>query len=276
MTRVALEELNRVWLDLGEGFQFFLQPVMEQAPIGHRVSCNMSLNQPAHLEPSELGTKEYWDKFYTTDLSTPPSPLDGWFSDVNAGSKILSFLKTLDLGPDPEMASFLDLGTGNGEMLFRLREEGGFDGPMLGVDYSAPSVELARKLAIAKGLQGIEFEHWNIMQDPQPKEWQDRFDIVLDKGTFDAVSLSDQTDERGRRLCEGYRERVEQLVKVNGCFLVTSCNWTKAELVKWFTSPVFDGYSLEVCSEVSYPTFSFGGHTGQSISTLCFKKTFRP
>lgn len=236
----------------------------------------MPSDQPAHLEPSELGTKEYWDNFYSADLSSPPSPtasLDGWFSDVNATPKILNFLQKQQLGLNLKLSRFLDLGTGNGEMLFRLREEGGFEGPMLGVDYSAPSVELARRLAIAKGLEGITFEHWNIMQDPPPEEWHEGFDVVLDKGTFDAISLVDGTDERGRRLCEGYCERVEKLVKNNGYLLVTSCNWTKAELVKWFTDPAAGGGRLEVCGEVSYPAFSFGGQTGQSISTLCFKQT---
>ena len=41
--------------------------------------------------------------------------------------------------------SFLDLGTGNGQMLFELRDEG-WQGEMLGVDYSEGSVELARRL----------------------------------------------------------------------------------------------------------------------------------
>ena len=237
----------------------------------------MPSDQLAYLEPSELGTKEYWDNFYSADLCSPPSPtasLDGWFSDVNAAPKILEFLQTQDLGLDLKVSTFLDLGTGNGEMLFRLRE-GGFEGPMLGVDYSLPSIELARKLAIAKNLEEIVFEHWNIVQDPQPEKWQDGFDVVLDKGTFDAISLSNETDERGSRLCESYRERVEKLVKRNGYFLITSCNWTQAELVKWFTDLTVGSERLEICGEVSYPTFTFGGHTGQSTSTLCFKKTFQ-
>ena len=239
----------------------------------------MPLTKPAHLEPSELGTKEYWDDFYRADLSTPPSPtasLDGWFSDVNATSKILEFLQTPLLGLDPKATSFLDLGTGNGEMLFRLREEGGFEGPMLGVDYCAPSIELARKIATGKGLDEVEFREWNIMQDPLLEEWRGGFDVVLDKGTFDAISLSEEEDEHGRRLCEGYKERIERLVKRNGYFVVTSCNWTKYELKNWITGVADSGYGLEVCSEVSYPTFSYGGQIGQSISTLCFQKSIWP
>lgn len=236
----------------------------------------MSQQQIAHLEPSELGTKEYWDNFYSADISSPPSPtasLDGWFSDVNAAPKIVDFLQTQDLGLDARKSTFLDLGTGNGEMLFRLREEGGFEGPMVGVDYSAPGIELARSLAVAKGLEGIDFEHWNIVQDPPQAKWHDGFDVVLDKGTFDAISLSHERDQHGRRLCESYKERVEKLVKTNGYFLITSCNWTNAELLTWFTDSDGRKGGFEVCGEVSYPSFTFGGHSGQSISSLCFKKS---
>ena len=239
----------------------------------------MSSTKPIHLEPSELGTKAYWDEFYGADLSTPPSPrspLDGWFSDVNATFKILRLLQTSSLRLDPKVTNFLDLGTGNGEMLFRLREKGGFEGRMLGVDYCAPSIELARKIATTMGLDDVKFEQWDVMQDPQPEEWQNAFDVVLDKGTFDAISLSGEKDEHGRRSVEGYRERVENLVKRDGYFVVTSCNWTRSELVHWFTGPEGSDHSLKVYSEVSYPTFLFGGQTGQSISTLCFKNSIHP
>lgn len=239
----------------------------------------MTSAMPAHLEPSELGTKEYWDEFYGADLSTPPSPtasLDGWFSDVNASSKVLRLLQTPSLGLSLKTSSFLDLGTGNGEMLFLLRDKGGFEGPMVGVDYSAPSVELARKVAAGKGIDDIDFEQWNIMKDAVREDWLHPFDVVLDKGTFDAVSLSEEKDDRGRRLCEGYRERVGKLIKRDGYLVITSCNWTKSELLEWFSVPKEGDFTFEVFSEVSYPTFSFGGQVGQSISTVTFQKSILP
>ena len=234
---------------------------------------------PAHLEPSELGTKDYWDEFYSADLSTPPSPtgsLDGWFSDVKASSKVLKLLQTSSLGLSLNTSSFLDLGTGNGEMLFLLREKGGFEGPMFGVDYSAPSVKLARKIAAGKAIDGIEFERWNIMKDAVPEDWPHHFNVVLDKGTFDAISLSEETGEHGGRLCEGYRERVGKLINQNGYLVITSCNWTKAELLEWFSVPKDGNFTFEVFSEVSYPTFSFGGQVGQSITTIIFQKSMLP
>jgi len=41
--------------------------------------------------------------------------------------------------------TFLDVGTGNGHLLFALRDAG-WEGYMLGVDYSAASIRLARQI----------------------------------------------------------------------------------------------------------------------------------
>ena len=158
-------------------------------------------------------------------------------------------------------------------MLFLLREEGGFEGVMLGVDYSDASVQLCRRRMAAlqdeiPEIKEIAFQEWDILHSAPRQEWSGGWDVVLDKGTFDAISLSDEVDEAGRRICEGYKEKVERLVKYGGCFVVTSCNWTEEELKGWF-----EGGNLEVAGRVEYPVFKFGGKTGQSISTVCFKKT---
>ena len=187
--------------------------------------------------------------------------------------------------------SFLDLGTGNGHFLFRLRarededddedeedvERGGWGGRMLGVDYSERSIEFARRIAMEKGFAGgtkkeVEFEWWDIMsQSPvgivlegeNKKGW----DVVHDKGTFDAISLSEEKDDRGRRMCEGYKERVVPLIREGGIFLITSCNWVEDELRAWFA-----GEELEYVDKIQYKSFSFGGRKGQTISSVCFRK----
>ena len=182
----------------------------------------------------------------------------------------------------------LDLGTGNGHFLFRLRErdsdtdkeddEGGWKGRMLGVDYSEKSIEFARRIAGDKGVgsgtgeREVEFRWWDVIsQDPvgvvlegkNEKGW----DVVLDKGTFDAISLSEEKDENGRRICEGYKERIVPLIREEGILLVTSCNWTEEELVAWFQGGV-----LEYLDTIKYKSFSFGGKKGQTISSVCFRK----
>ena len=146
---------------------------------------------------------------------------------------------------------------------------------MLGVDYSPQSISLARQIASSEdavaGAETVDFKQWDIIHGSAEEicsgEDSTGWDVVLDKGTFDAISLSEQVDDQGRRLCEGYKESVSKVVKKGGLFLVTSCNWTEDELRRWF-----EGEDFAVAGKVDYPTFSFGGVKGQTISTLCFQR----
>lgn len=136
---------------------------------------------------------------------------------------------------------------------------------MVGVDYSPASIQLCRKrLGVLQNagvyIGDIAFEMWDVLKDAPLEEWRGGFDVVLDKGTFDAVSLSSEGGE-------GYRERVEPLVRAGGWLVVTSCNWTEEELGVWF-----GGGGLMARGRVEYPVFRFGGGTGQSVATVCFRK----
>lgn len=199
-----------------------------------------------------------------------------------------------------ESCSLLDLGTGNGHFLFRLREgedmegvnsdegegegsAGEWNGKMLGVDYSQKSIEFARRIAAHKGFDDgekegkqVEFQRWDIMsQEPSPsilnpnpnKSNNTGWDLVHDKGTFDAISLSEEKDPHGRRICESYKDRVIPLIREGGLLLITSCNWTEEELNGWF-----EGGGLEVVEKIQYRSFSFGGKKGQSVSSVCYRK----
>ncbi|PYI18293.1 hypothetical protein BO99DRAFT_335688 [Aspergillus violaceofuscus CBS 115571] len=369
----------------------------------------MTDQHPTYLEPSELGTKDYWETYYartlshlsskqpapiasssttkptttTTSSSTTSSdeepseeseddidddsdPGTSWFSEHNAPAKVLDFLtdETFPLAPchtttthplpghaadaeaeadadaqtgvnrgaqPPQQPSILDLGTGNGSMLALLRKRGGFRGAMVGVDYSAQSVELARRLQALRihraylsdsdeededsdegedegeGGEGqgpgdregtnmdIRFEEWDILSSSPSSSssagagaglaWfpyeRRGFDIVLDKGTFDAVSLSAEGGKMvQRRVCERYPGIARGLVRPGGFLVVTSCNWTEEELVEWFTAPAAaaaaaaDGQKdrLVVWGRVEYPRFRFGGREGQGVCTVCFQR----
>lgn len=141
---------------------------------------------------------------------------------------------------------------------------------------------LARQIAVSGAVAGddeVEFAEWDVLRGDYgavlSKSQERGWDVVHDKGTFDAVSLSDEADARGRRVSEGYKARVLRLVRPGGLFLVTSCNWTEAELEGWFgegSAGVEGGASFVRVGRVEYPSFSFGGVKGQTISTLCFQK----
>ncbi|KAL2810420.1 methyltransferase domain-containing protein [Aspergillus granulosus] len=128
----------------------------------------------------------------------------------------------------------------------------------------------------------IQFEEWDILNSgadlqSQVLDWfpydKGGFDIVLDKGTFDAVSLMVEKSE-----CERYPGIAAELVRKGGFLVVTSCNWTEEELVKWFTAPSAAGEAgtgdskLAVWGRVQYPRFRFGGQEGQGVCTVCFQR----
>lgn len=215
---------------------------------------------------------------------------------------MVSFLNTkrVDLSLDRNSTSFVDLGTGNGNMLHALRRAG-WAGPCLGVDYSPAAVALAQKVAASTTYSEasdeddeehesekrdpsnnpISFAQWDVLDGPLDPDAaatprRGAWDVVLDKGTFDAVCLSADIDAAtGRRRSEDYRARVLELLRPGdgGVFLVTSCNWTEEELRAWFEGRGGEGAArLIYADQVQYRSFSFGGVKGQTISTVCFVK----
>ncbi|MCJ1478332.1 hypothetical protein MMC13_007010 [Lambiella insularis] len=248
-------------------------PIVAASWIGHNPSFQASRERRA---------KDCWATTYASDLAhhrhNPSHTGTTWFADSCAEEKIVDFLADQGpaLGISRQESSFLDLGTGNGSLLFALRD-GGWRGRLVGVDYAPEAIKLARRLERERkegeGEGEVEFGVWDVVSGGVPgrrEEWfpEGGFDVVLDKGTFDAVSLGEEVDGRRRRVCEGYAGRVEGLVRVRGVVLVTSCNWTEEELVQWFGS----GGGMEVCGRIEYPTFRFGGRTGQSVSSVCFRR----
>lgn len=183
----------------------------------------------------------------------------------------------------------LDLGCGNGSSLFELKLEGEYAGQMVGVDYSQGSIDLSRRLWTKHieqqdedeehQLQDIVFETFDLMQDePSQQSWWQPggFDLVVDKGTFDAISLSAQTttlDGKQVRICEAYPGIAAKMIKSGGFLLITSCNWTEEEVVSWFTQgPGVQGV-LRQYGRVKYPVYEFGGKKGQSVASVCFQKS---
>jgi hypothetical protein len=171
-------------------------------------------------------------------------------------------------------------------MLFALREEENEDeatmrwgGEMVGVDYSPASIQLARqvdsqRLQIlnedreAGELAEIMFDKWDLLSE-MPGSWLgEGFDVVLDKGTFDAISLMPCEGDAAHP-CEVYREKVTELIKPGAFLFITSCNWTKEELLDWLGG---EGSQLAFFDEARYPTFTFGGQTGQSVVTVVLRR----
>lgn len=239
------------------------------------------------LNTSELGSKSYWDDAYAREIKNHAEDAEDegtvWFDDTGAEDKVVQLLDDLaDEGYLKKAADggntasrFLDLGTGNGHMLFALMEEE-WQGNLVGVDYSETSIRLAEQIAIRRQDEAVDsakalpiFRQWDLLHQKAGQWLEDGFDVVLDKGTFDAISLSAESDTSGRRIHETYRECVLPTIRPAGFFIITSCNWTREEILRWFSE---SDAELSVFREVRYPSFTFGGQKGQSVCTIAFQR----
>ncbi|KAG7730009.1 hypothetical protein KL933_001089 [Ogataea haglerorum] len=219
------------------------------------------------LNHSKLGTKEYWDNFYKLEkenfAENPEDTGECWFADAGAEERIVDFVFS-NLDPN---VSICDLGTGNGHLLFEILQEG-WKGQLVGVDYSEASVQFAKTIAETHDLD-VKFYQSDILnlEDQFLKTNAGNFDLVLDKGTLDAIALSDNLYD-GKTGQEVYPDTVKMLLKKNAVLLVTSCNFTQDELIKVITA----SDNFEVWKTIDYPVFEFGGVKGSAICTVAFKR----
>jgi len=228
----------------------------------------------ADFESSKLGTKEYWDDAYARELQAFEDIGDVgeiWFGE-DVQDRMVRWLTRKEVDTSSHM---LDLGTGNGMLLLALREEGFTN--LVGVDYSEGAVQLARSVAQKEGMGDIQFQVCDILSESSVcqlcksattstlsggGEPDRKFSVCLDKGTYDAVSLQrpEVTADRDR-----YRTNVRSLLEPGGLLMLTSCNWTKDQLVTHFHK------DFELVEELPAPKFTFGGQTGQTVTSLVFR-----
>ncbi|GJE88611.1 S-adenosyl-L-methionine-dependent methyltransferase [Phanerochaete sordida] len=231
------------------------------------------MSSTSELNPSKLGTKQHWDNVYAAELTNFEDIGDEgeiWFGEDSI-EKMLDWVQ--DYASNDPAPFILEVGAGNGTLLFALHEAGYDDNRILGVDYSEDAVKLARAIGERRGegCENITFETCDFLNDvpaPLPDMDQPEWDIVLDKGTFDAIALAEK-DSEGRSPADGYPLRIGQVVRPGGYFLITSCNFTEDELKAKFGAPET---GLKYHSRVPWPTFSFGGQSGNVYSTVAFQK----
>jgi len=181
------------------------------------------------LPSSELGTKSYWDTSYATEIENFDShgdPGEVWFGE-EAAARVVSWLEDRETEGELQYSNRLvDLGCGNGMLCVDLAQAGWLN--VTGLDYSPGAVELARKVAARCGVE-VEYRVADLLQTPPTgPESEDKFDIMVDKGTLDAISLSCSAAEDRPR----YLANLAGGLAAGGLLLLTSCNWTEQELVR--------------------------------------------
>ncbi|GAA95516.1 uncharacterized protein L969DRAFT_92648 [Mixia osmundae IAM 14324] len=140
-------------------------------------------------EPSKLGTKSHWDEVYAREVDNYRAAGDEgecWFG-LDAASDMVEWAQ--EHVPPEKKPKVLDLGCGNGHLLFSLAQEGDYDTSLMtGVDYAPASIELSRAIATQRGIAGITWKVVDIFE--QTSASAESYDLALDKGTFDAISLA--------------------------------------------------------------------------------------
>ncbi|XP_022771966.1 EEF1A lysine methyltransferase 2-like isoform X2 [Durio zibethinus] len=166
--------------------------------------------------------------------------------------------------------SVLDIGTGNGLLLQELAKQG------------EGAIDLARSLADRDGFSNIKF----LVDDILETKLERRFQLVMDKGTLDAIGL--HPDGPIKRMM--YWDSVSKLVAPGGVLVITSCNHTKDELVQEVEN--FNQRNIAMPQEPNtikdqethrdrppfqylnhvrtYPTYMFGGSVGSRVATVAF------
>jgi hypothetical protein len=188
-------------------------------------------------------------------LPPSPAPLRVLECGSGNGTLLLSFLTTPSTSarPDPTPQSF----------------------HLTGIDYSPLSATLSAQIESARRTSleedGVDEDEEAI--NPVEVEWRtadllrkdfggEQWDLVMDKGTFDALALSQEevTESGGRLPSVVYPERVSRLVKKGGFFLITSCNFTEEEVKRRWTK---DGLGEQ--SAVSLLAFCLVAKTGRLL-----------
>ncbi|KAJ2707021.1 Protein-lysine N-methyltransferase efm4 [Coemansia sp. IMI 203386] len=216
---------------------------------------------------SKLGRKDHWNSVYDREINNFKETGDigeVWFGEDTASKMVSWVCSNID---DPS-ARILDVGCGNGHLLLELSEEGYTN--LVGTDYSAQAIELAQSIAQSRQAE-ITYVEQDFLdaQDVARVAGDDGFDVVLDKGTYDAICLKPKDTEAesvDQTAIEAYPVSVVGSLKDSGVFLITSCNWTEDELMERF-----EPY-LQCVGRIKHRSFQFGGVVGQTVATVAFRK----
>ena len=126
--------------------------------------------------------------------------------------------------------------------------------------YNAPVVDISH-IAI---YIVVFFQAGDLLNLDSAEALQKVYTLLLDKGTYDAISLSPD-NAKAKRLT--YLQNIRKLLPCGGHCLITSCNWTSEELMSHFT----ESGKFKMKEEVPVKQFQYGGKVGQTVCCLIFE-----
>nr|XP_022301820.1 EEF1A lysine methyltransferase 2-like [Crassostrea virginica] len=211
---------------------------------------------------SELGTKEYWDQAYDREIKSFNDVGDVgeiWFGE-DSQERVLDWLEDCEAVTNEDPV--IDLGCGNGVMLLEMAKRG--YSSLTGVDYSEGAIKLARSIAEKEQVTHIDYQIADLITEDCTERYTcltRRYKLVIDKGTYDAVSLIPGDELKTR---QAYLKTVRQIMDRGGLFVITSCNWTKEQLLQFWET------DFQLYKVIPTPTFQFGGQKGSTVTSLVF------
>ncbi|CAO1635135.1 unnamed protein product [Sympodiomycopsis kandeliae] len=260
------------------------------------------------LPSSRLGTQEYWDTVYEREVRNFSNDGDRgeiWFGQESA-QIMLEYLYD-HYGTSDQEPLILDVGSGNGHLLFRLcniadedddedDDENEFvsitpSSHMCGIDYSPSSIQLCQDIVREQSqsqeedasldvrnihlkqcdvLDSVQVDDINSLSSSIRKQGSIGWDIVLDKGTLDAIALTPtSTGDGDMTPLQRYIQSLEQLTRSGGLFLITSCNFTSQELIDKVTK---GGKFTHTETLPPKRQFQFGGVKGSTTVCVAFHR----
>lgn len=134
-------------------------------------------NAVEELGGSELGTREYWESSYDSEIKNYKSHGDVgevWF-DEDSQLRVINWMLKKEI---PFDWTIIDIGCGNGMMLIELFREGYTN--LTGIDYSPKAIQLSQNIAADQDIQ-ITYKIADLLSDEFRKEFG-QYKIVHDKG----------------------------------------------------------------------------------------------
>lgn len=215
------------------------------------------------MESSELGTLEFWESRYIQESKTwEDDHCDSgeyWYAEATAG--LVSWCsENFDV---PTVHTVLDVGCGNGLFLVEFKEACS-QASLTGIDYSASAVDFASRVVKDRGIDAhvLQCDMTNAESVSKMKELCgcEGFDLVHDKGTLDAISLSADEDH-----LQAYIVQLKRVLAANGFLVITSCNFIVDELRDLLSG------DFEILHQRVYPTIRLFGADVSKVATLICK-----
>lgn len=237
-----------------------------------------------------LRQEGYWEEHYELELKNYMEDGDEgeiWFGK-GLNRKIVDWLlkrlNSAGANKSSTRIDVIDIGCGNSFLLCSLvekfrRDLGALsDQPSLralGIDYSANSVNLSTKIVQDRQLsEYIELRECDFLNQAQVSSIAAtrRFDVIIDKGTYDAICLlHGQSDENLKQTKEAYLRSVRALGKTGTVYILASCNHTQDELTQLIEfSEDFEGNS-KLIDKIETPSIEFGGKSGSQVTCLIYE-----